>query len=116
TVISIPFRRWNYKVEVIFSGRTNYTVNTLVTDSNGSTKYTYTQNKYDPDAIQLHVRSNSRLTEPQRNKLYEVYENINPLKPISLIASDQRSGICAGDIFLFNDTDKLAKGLIEIIY
>jgi predicted lipoprotein with Yx(FWY)xxD motif len=116
TVASIQYRRWTYKVELVYTANTNYTINTLLTDSNGSTKYTYTQNKFDISEIQNHALNSSQLNESQRNKLKGVYIKINPRKPISLITSDNRNGISAGDIFLINDHDKLAKGLIEIIY
>lgn len=116
TVKSIAFRRWNYKVELFRTGNTNYKINSLVTDSSGSTRYTFEQVKFDVEEIEDHLTNHSQLSMSQKDKLLEVYKEINPNKPISLITGNQKIGILAGNILLINDTDKLAKGLIEIIY
>lgn len=115
TVNNISFRRWIYKVEIIYSG-TNYNLNSLVTDSHGTTQYIKNQSKFDIGALLTDIESSSSLTEAQKNKLVETYEVINPRKPISLIAENSRNSIEAGEIYLIDDVDKLAKGIIEILY
>lgn len=113
TSVTDSFRRWIYKVELTYSG-SSYNINSLVTDSNGTTQYTFNQSKFDLALLLNHAQTSSGLSEAQRNSLGRTYIKINPKKPISLITN--RNGISAGDIILINDVDKLTKGLIEIIY
>lgn len=115
TSVTDPFRRWIYKVELTYSGN-SYNINSLVTDSNGTTQYTLNQSKFDFDFLLNHAKNSSGLTETQRNTLVVTYKKINPKKPICLISNTNRTGISAGDIILISDVDKLTKGLIEIIY
>jgi hypothetical protein len=109
-----PFRRWLYKVELTRIAN-SININSLITNSGGITQYTYNQSKFDFENLSIHISSNSSLTISQRDCLLKTYQKINPNKPISLISSN-RQGIQAGSIFLINDKEKLAKGLIEIIY
>jgi hypothetical protein len=108
---------WNYKAELIYTNppHNNLNINILVTGRNGATKYTHSQNKYDVDDIRTNIKNSSSLNESQVATLIETYEFINPKRAISLI-SDNRNGIEAADIKLIEDVDKLAKGIIEILY
>lgn len=114
TVKTLNYRRWTYKVELIRSPQGN-NINSLVTNSNQTTQYTFSQRKFDFTEITNHLNSNSNLTDVQCRCLLETYEKINPKKPTNLISSNRR-GIEAGDIILIEDTEKLVKGIIEIIY
>lgn len=114
TVETLSFRRWTYKVELIRTSNGNR-IESLVTNSNQTTQYTFTQSKFNKTDIADHISSNSNLTEPQSKCLLDTYEKINPHKPINLISPTKR-GIEAGDIILIDDTEKLVKGIIEIIY
>lgn len=114
-VETLPFRRWSYKVEIIYRGA-NYTINSLVTDSNGTTQYTKNQSKYDAVDLQNDVNTSSSLTGSQLTKLLETYEKINPNKPICLVSNNPKNSIVAGEIYFKNDVNKLTKGIIEILY
>lgn len=115
TSVTDNFRRWVYKVELIYSGN-SYNINSLVTDSSGTTQYTHNQSKFDLNALLTHAQTSSGLTEAQRNTLSVTYKKINPQKPTNLILNNSRNSISAGNIYLINDVNKLAKGIIEIIY
>jgi hypothetical protein len=111
---TFTFRRWIYKVELTRTGNST-NINSLVTNSGGITQYTFNQSKYDLENLTLHVQQHSSITENQRNCLLETYKKINPKKPTNLISSN-RQGIEAGNLILIDDTEKLVKGLIEVIY
>lgn len=111
---TLTFRQWIYKVELTRTGNVT-NINSLVTNSGGTTQYTYNQSKFNISNIISHIDSHSNLTQNQRKCLLDTYQKINPKKPTSLISLN-RHGIEAGNIFLINDVEKLVKGLIEIIY
>lgn len=108
------YRRWTYKVELIRSPTGN-NFNSLVTNFNQTTQYTYSQPRFNITDLVHHISNNSNLTEVQSKCLIQTYDKINPKKPTNLI-SPNKIGIKAGEIFLIDDTEKLVKGLIEIIY
>lgn len=111
---TLTFRRWIYKVELTRAGNST-NINSLVTNSSGITQYTFNQSKYDLENLTLHVQQHSSINDNQRNCLLETYKKINPKKPANLISSN-RQGIEAGNLILIDDTEKLVKGLIEVIY
>ena len=111
---TLNFRRWIYKVELTHTGNA-ININSLVTNSLGITQYTYNQTKFDIENLTSHLNTSSGLNKNQKNCLVETYQKIDPKKPTNLI-SQNRQGIEAGDILLIDDSDKIVKGLIEIIY
>ncbi|UII24893.1 hypothetical protein LVD15_16465 [Fulvivirga maritima] len=108
---------WNYKVELVYTNppHNNLNINILVTGRNRATKYTHSQNKYDVNDLKDNIENSSSLSENQILTLIETYEFINPKKAINLI-TEKKNGIEAADIRLVNDVDKVAKGIIEILY
>ncbi|RKS97352.1 hypothetical protein [Chryseobacterium defluvii] len=105
---------WTYKVELIYTGFSNYNISVIITDGNGSTKYTYSQNKYDVDDLERNINTTS-LTSKQKEYLKKIYLEINPKKEISLI-TDKREYISISGTKFINDDLKISKGVIEILY
>jgi hypothetical protein len=83
---------------------------------NGSLGFSYTQtNGFDLQDLTANIRFN-KLTTFQQKNLRACYEEINPRKPISLLSNSPNIGIEMGSVRFIEDTDILAKGIIEILY
>jgi len=57
-----------------------------------------------------------RLSQSQKNNLESCYKEINPRKPVSLIARTNEQCIEIGNYHFINNIDQLCKGIIEILY
>lgn len=86
-----------------------------ITDRNGNDKILFKPNNgYDLDEL-LNDATYNNLTTNQKNYLKSCYEEINPNKSISLFLSDG-DYIELGSYKFINDTDKICKGVITILY
>lgn len=101
-----------YKVE----RRTQQQIQIDIVKNNGTVKFSYTQNsRFDIDDLISHQEF-IRLSTTQQNNLKACYEEINPSKPINLLSNDINNCIQMGNLHFINDSDKLCKGVIEILY
>lgn len=100
-----------YKVEKI---NNKYYLDIFKLD--GTSKFHYEQNKFDIDELKQQS-SYIGLSPTSQEKLIGTYSWINPYREENLIYSDQGSNyIDVAGIHFINDTEKIAKALIEIIY
>lgn len=105
-----------YKVERNIAGRPQQEIQIDLVCRKSSIKFSYTQvNGFNIDDLISH-RDFIILTQTQQKNLKACYEEINPSKPINLLSHDPNNCIQMGNINLINDSDKLCKGLIEILY
>jgi hypothetical protein len=113
---NFSYQSLTYKVEREISGRAKKEVQIDIVDKNGSTKFCFTQvNGFDIEELTLH-QDFRRLSQNQQNKLKTCYEEINPIKPINLLSADLNNCIQMGNLHFVKDSDKLCKGIIEILY
>ena len=108
-------RNWTYKAEVVYTGTTNYTIDLKIIGRDGSTKYTWTQVKYDKASLTTHLAT-STISQYQQLQMLKAYEKINPKKPSCLIVSNNRNFINIGEYKMTNNVDDLSKAIIEILY
>jgi hypothetical protein len=107
-------------------------VHIYIINKSGSNKFSYIQpDGFDIDGLVSH-QDFLRLTENQQINIRTCYEEINPSKPINLLIQDPKilqniqdpikqqkisdKYIQIGNFYFINDTDKLCKGIIEILY
>lgn len=108
--------RITYKVERGPGGRKETEFEVMITASNGSTIFSYTQtNGYDLNDLKSNS-SFSGLSSTQQASLESCYKEVNPRYPINLLTNDDVNSIKVGSIKFTNDTDKLCKGIFEILY
>jgi hypothetical protein len=125
---SFEHSRLTYKVERGITNRKRE-IDIFIVDRNNKYRFSYTQiNGF--DSIDLTCNQDFiRLTQAQQNNLKTCYEEINPSRPINLLIQDRElikvakvnkksknEWIEMGNLLFINDSDKLCKGIIEILY
>lgn len=107
--------RVTYKVERGPGGRTEKEILITITTTSG-TGFSHTQiSGYDLDDLKRHP-SFSTLSQTQQANIESCYKEVNPRKPINLLTNDDNNCIKVGSVKFINDTDKLCKGIFEILY
>jgi len=110
------FTRNRITYEVIRDAGNQKLITSKVIDSNGNEKLLIEQNNgYNLEELKNDPQY-QRLTPTQRNNLDSCYKEINPKKPISLIARTDESYIDIGSYRFIDDIDKICKGVIEVLY
>jgi hypothetical protein len=105
-----------YKVAIGIPGKPAKEIQIDIICRKGNTKFSYVQsNGFDINDLTFH-QDFIRLPASQQRNLKACYEEINPSKPINLLTQDSNNCIQMGSLHFINDTDKLCKGIIEIIY
>lgn len=109
-------RNLTYKVEREIVSRPRKEIDIYIINNSGSNNFFYTQTQgFDLSDLTCNA-DYLKLSKTQRENLCVCYEEINPSKPINLLTHDYDSCITMGNIHFINDTDKLCKGIIEILY
>lgn len=110
------FKRNRITYEVIRDSNNQKLITSKVIDSKGNEKLLIEQNNgYDLEELKNDPQY-QRLTPSQKNNLESCYKEINPKKPISLIARIDEQYIQIGSYLFINDVDSICKGVIEILY
>ncbi len=110
------FTRNRITYEVIRDPNNQKLITSKVIDSNGNEKLLIEQNNgYDLEELRSNPQY-QRLTPPQKNNLESCYKEINPKKTITLIARADEPNIDIGLYHFIDDTDKICKGIIEVLY
>jgi hypothetical protein len=109
------YKSLSYKADRGIAGRPKE-VQISIVGSNGAIKFSYTQNDGFDLADLLSNPSFTGLSQTQKSNLKNCYEGINPTKPVNLLSHDVDNCIQMGNFHFIQDTDKLCKGIIEIIY
>ncbi|MGL5871178.1 MAG: hypothetical protein ACRC2R_02215 [Xenococcaceae cyanobacterium] len=105
-----------YKVEREIKNRPSKEIDIYIVKSDGNNKFYHIQS-HGFDLIELTSNCNFlRLSQPQQSNLKACYEEINPSKSINLLSNEPENCIKMGSIYFINDTNKLCKGIIEILY
>lgn len=108
--------RLNYEV-VRGAKKQKNEITITISDNNGNKKFEHIQlDGYDINDLKCNV-DYLKLNNSQQQNILVCYEEINPSKPIiNLLTNNTKNCITMGKIHFINDTDKLCKGIIEILY
>lgn len=110
------FTRNRITYEVIRDPGNQKLITSKVIDSNGNEKLLIEQN----NGYNLEELKNDHLyqglTSTQKGNLISCYKEINPKKPVSLIARTDEPYIDIGSYRFIDDIDKICKGVIEVLY
>lgn len=111
TVRDFTYSNLKYKVEKI---NNRYYLDIFKLD--GTSKFHYEQNRFDINELKQQPNYIA-LSATSQEKLIETYSWINPYREENLIYSGQGTNyINIAGIHFVNDTEKIAKALIEIVY
>ncbi|MCF3604434.1 hypothetical protein L2E69_02205 [Planktothrix agardhii 1806] len=106
-----------YKVEKNIPNRPSKEVNIYVIGKSGSEKFSYTQvDGYNLDDLISNNDFCKKLNSLQKDNLRACYEVINPAKSVNLLTHYSDNCIQMGNLHFIKDTDKICKGIIEILY
>lgn len=102
--------RLDYSVKILLNGR----VQVSILDSRGDQKYFYEHTKYNLEAFETEDNY-TRLTTNQKMELKTLFIDCNPRKSESII-SPNATGLKIGQFYFIDDSVKISKALIEVLY
>ena len=112
---SFPSRGCTYEVRRHIPHRRGE-IDIFIYKKDGSVKFYYKQvSGFDIRDLAENY-SFKQLSAFQQGKLKACYEEVNPLKSVSLLSDDSEICINMGNVRFIDDRDILAKGIIEILY
>jgi hypothetical protein len=106
---------FTYRVERHTGGTRKGQLDVVITDGTGNPRFSCNQNAYDSADLEAQPTFHT-LSPTQQAKLRACYAAVNPHLPINLMTTDSDSCIPMGTYRFVSDTDKLAKGIVEVLY
>ena len=87
----------------------------IISLTNRTEQFRVHQDKYNLEELLLH-QSYIRLSSNKQGNLRNCYQQINPRRPVSLLASESEASITVGSYTFKSDLDLLFKGVIHGLY
>ena len=114
TIETRTYRGFSYKVEIDVGNKRKVT--STIIDGKSVVRFDVSQNNgYNLDEIVNHSQYNALPPECKRI-LKACYEEVNPRKAISLLATDASNSVKIGNYNFVNDSELIAKAIITVIY
>lgn len=105
----------NYHLKIEISRGEVSGVNVTIKNNSNITIFQYTRSEYDKNDL-LNCREYTSLSNNQRQKLIDAFENANPFKPESMLTNDSENCLQIGSYKFINNEEKVFKCLLEILY